>query len=146
MGTSSIRRQRQHGGVDGRGIDQRLVALNVHDHLGGVRGRDFGHAIGAGAMIARASSEPRAERPRCVIDALVVGSDNHLGKIARLASPLINMLQHGLTGDRVRDFPGNREEANRAGITPSNLFGTIDLITGWSGVGKTFFWAANERE
>jgi hypothetical protein len=36
---------------------------------------------------------------------------------------------------RVRDFPGNREEANRAGITPSNLFGTIDVITGSGGVG-----------
>ena len=36
---------------------------------------------------------------------------------------------------RVRDFPGNREEANRAGITPSNLFGTIDVITRLGGVG-----------
>jgi hypothetical protein len=38
---------------------------------------------------------------------------------------------------RVRDFPGNREEANRAGITPSNLFGTIDHITAEAAVGKT---------
>jgi hypothetical protein len=42
----------------------------------------------------------------------------------------------GLPAMRVRDFPGNREEANRAGITPSNLFGTIDVITGAGGVGK----------
>jgi len=39
---------------------------------------------------------------------------------------------------RVRDFPGNREEANRAGITPSNLFGTIDVITVATAAGKTF--------
>src|SRR5271154_4961240 len=35
----------------------------------------------------------------------------------------------GFPAMRVRDFPGNREEANRAGITPRNLFGTIDHIT-----------------
>jgi len=42
----------------------------------------------------------------------------------------------GLPAMRVRDFPGKREEANRAGITPSNLFGTIDLITGGRAVKK----------
>jgi len=52
----------------------------------------------------------------------------------------------GFPAIRVRDFPGNREEANRAGITPSNLFGTIDHITVEAPVDKTFFWAANERE
>jgi hypothetical protein len=52
----------------------------------------------------------------------------------------------GLPAMRVRDFPGNREEANRAGITPSNLFGTIDHITAEAAAGKTFFLAANERE
>jgi len=44
----------------------------------------------------------------------------------------------GFPAIRVRDFPGNREEANRAGITPRNLFGTIDLITVEAVVGKTF--------
>jgi hypothetical protein len=54
----------------------------------------------------------------------------------------------GLPAIRVRDFPGNREEANRAGITPSNLFGTIDLITGGGAAGKNSYWPrmnANER-
>jgi hypothetical protein len=45
----------------------------------------------------------------------------------------------GLPAIRVRDFPGNREEANRAGITPSNLFGTIDLITGGGAAGKNSY-------
>jgi hypothetical protein len=51
----------------------------------------------------------------------------------------------GFPAIRVRDFPGNREEANRAGITPSNLFGTIDLITVDAALGKTFDLAADER-
>jgi hypothetical protein len=46
---------------------------------------------------------------------------------------------------RVRDFPGNREEANRAGITPSNLFGTIDVITSAGEVGGGLILAADER-
>jgi hypothetical protein len=40
---------------------------------------------------------------------------------------------------RVRAFPGKREEANRAGITPRILVGTIDLIIVGGGVGKFFF-------
>jgi hypothetical protein len=48
----------------------------------------------------------------------------------------------GFPAMRARDFPGKREEANRAGITPRILVGTIDLITVASAVGKILFRAA----
>jgi hypothetical protein len=44
----------------------------------------------------------------------------------------------GFPAMRVRDFPGKREEANRAGITPRNLFGTIDLITSEGALDRNF--------
>ncbi len=48
--------QRQNGGVDGARIDQRFIALNVDDKVDIFERRGhFGHAIGAGNMVARAS-------------------------------------------------------------------------------------------
>ena len=48
----------------------------------------------------------RAERPRGFVNPFVVGGDNHFGKIARLAGPLVNMLEHGFTGDGGEGFSG----------------------------------------
>jgi len=46
----------------------------------------------------------RTERPCRFVDALVVGGYDDLGKIARLAGPLVNVLEHGLTGDSGEGF------------------------------------------
>jgi hypothetical protein len=103
-GNIGIVQQRQRRGIDRGRIDQRLVALDVHDHRCSVgRGR-FGHAIGSGKMIGARHLHLRAEGPRGFVNALVVGGDDQLGKIARLAGPLVNMLEHGLTGDSGEGF------------------------------------------
>src|ERR1700731_268877 len=44
----------------------------------------------------------------------------------------------GFPAIRVRAFPGKREEANRAGITPKIRVGTIDLSTARGRRGKSF--------
>ena len=43
--------QRKRRGIDRGRIDQRLVALNVDDQIGGFGGRHFGHAVGSREMI-----------------------------------------------------------------------------------------------
>ena len=56
-----IVRQRQDGGVDGGGIDQRLVALDVDHHFGVLGGGHFRHAVGARKVV-RAGHAYRARR------------------------------------------------------------------------------------
>ncbi len=104
MGTSGSSSSAKRRGVDRGRIDQRLVALDVHDHRRVVgRGR-FGHAIGSRKMIGARHHHLRAERTRGFVNALVVGGDDQFGKITRLAGPLVDMLEHGLTGDSGEGF------------------------------------------
>ena len=63
-GNVGIVQQRQRRGVDGRRIDQRLVALDVDDHLRVVGRGDFGHAVGSGEMIGARHLHLCAKSPR----------------------------------------------------------------------------------
>ena len=112
------------------GIDQRLIALNVHDQLGILEGRrHFRHPIGAGNMVGARHLHAGAEAPGFVADPLVVGGDDHAVQIAGHRNALVNVLEHGAGIDLARALPGKRDEAYRAGITPRIFRGTRDLTT-----------------
>ena len=98
--------QTEHGGIDGGGIDHRLVALNIDDQVR-VRCRgDFGHAVGSGGMIGAGHHHARPKLPGRVANAFVIGGDDHAGQIARLRRPFPHVLEHGFAGNRDESFAG----------------------------------------
>ena len=66
--------------------------------VGVVGCRHFGHAVGAGEMIGARHADPGAEPSRGRRDALVVGGDEDFAEVARLTSPLPDVLDHGFAG------------------------------------------------
>ena len=96
----------QDGGVDRGRIDQRLVALDVDDHLGVFGGGHFGHAVGAGEVVGARHPHARAETPCGFVDPLVVGGNDRACQVARLGGPFVDVLEHGFGGDGGQDFAG----------------------------------------
>ena len=82
--------QWQNGGVNGRGIDQRLVPLDVHHDLRVLGGGNFGHAVRAGQMIAARHPHRGSEASCGGSHTLVVGNDtffyNRREQVVALAS------------------------------------------------------------
>src|SRR5262249_37818119 len=71
--------QGEDGGVNGRGIDEGLVALNVDDDGGGVRGGDFGDAVGTREVIVTRHANDSPEGPGSLGDPVVVGGNDDIG-------------------------------------------------------------------
>ena len=99
--------QRQDGGVDGGRIDQRLVALDVHDQFGVCRRRPprprgrcrRGGRSGScarGAPKRRASAKIRSSSVAIIM----------LVQVSRLRGPFAHVLQHGFAGDGGESFAG----------------------------------------
>jgi len=93
-------------GVDGRGLDERLISLDI-DHQLGVLGRSrFRHAVGARNVVARVMTT-RAPKTSCsVVDPLVISSNNRGGKVSRQGGALVDALEHAFGGDLGQDLAG----------------------------------------
>src|SRR5262249_26303630 len=63
--------------VDGLGLDERFISLQVDDQVIVEPGCNLGNTIGAARMIRRSHPDVAAERAYCATDALVVGRHNH---------------------------------------------------------------------
>ena len=118
-GAAAGREQRLDGAVDVLRRHERLVALEVHVRVGGKRARHFGHAIRAALPppdeVIRAS--PPAARTQAAIRSSSVATTTRSSRFAeRAASHTCSTM--GLPARGERGFPGNRMDANRAGITP----------------------------
>ena len=64
------------GSVDGYGIEERFVALDVDEDVALFVGGDFGDALGAGAMVGAGHAGVAAEAFDGFYDAFIVGGDN----------------------------------------------------------------------
>ena len=116
--------QGQNGGVDGVGIDQRLVALNIDDDFGVFGGGDFGDAVGAGRWSARVM---RTRAPKFACNFVDRSSSVAMIVLVRYRAweaRSYTCCSMVLEAMGARTLPGKREEANRAGITPRILRGT----------------------
>ncbi len=90
--------QRQDGGIDRGRVDQRLVALNIHDDLRVLGRSHFGHAVGTRKVVGARHPHRRSERACGVEYALVVGGNDGAGEVAGLLGTLVDVLQHGFGG------------------------------------------------
>ncbi len=59
-------RQRQDGGIDGGGVDQRLVALDIDDNVGIFSGCNFCNPICTRKVIGARHPYKRSEQAGCV--------------------------------------------------------------------------------
>jgi hypothetical protein len=101
--------------IDHLGLDQRLVTLHVDDDVAGELRRDFGDAVGAGAMIRPCHPGLAAERLDGPDNAFVVGGDEHAIDRPRPRRSQINVLDHRPAGDQGQRLTGEarRLEASR---------------------------------
>ena len=116
--------QGQHRRVDRLRLDQRLVALDVDHQLGGVRRRPprpRGRCPKDGRRASCATGAPK--RRASLSDSLVVGGDDDLGQVARLAGALKHVLQHGFAGNRGERFPGKAGGSKPGRNDPQNPTG-----------------------
>jgi hypothetical protein len=108
--------ERGHGGIDRNWINERFVALDVDEHVAWFVRRDFGDALGAGAVIGAGHAGFAAEGADGVDDALVVGGDDDVVDGLCLLCALIYALHHGLAGERDQRLAGQA----RGGIARGN--------------------------
>src|ERR1039457_1255452 len=91
--------QRQNGGVNRGGIDQRLVALYVYDQFGCIGGGHFRHPVGTRGVVRARHTHRRAEAARGGGNAFIVGGDNDDGQVTGFGGAFEYMLQHRLGAD-----------------------------------------------
>ena len=87
--------QRQNRGIDGIGIDQRFVALNVDDDFRGFGGGDLGDAVRAGQVVGAGHADAGAEISCNFVHSLVVCGNYRACQITRLGGTFVHVLQHG---------------------------------------------------
>ena len=92
--------------IDGSGIDQRLVALDVDDHLGVFSAGDLGDPIGAGGMIGAGHADAGPKRASGVKYTWVVSGNDRAREIPGLGGTLVHVLKHGLACQRGENFTG----------------------------------------
>ena len=109
--------ERIDAAVDHVRVDQRFVALHVHDAVGVEVGGELADAVGAARMFGRGHADPGAEAATACFDALVVGDDPCLGETLGAPHPLPDVLDHRLAGDRSQRLAGQpgRRIAGRDG-------------------------------
>jgi hypothetical protein len=97
-------------GVDGGGVNQRLVALYVDVNVGGDVDGYFGDTVGTSTMVGAGQDSFGAEGGDGVLDALVFGGNYDAGSAGSFAEALDNVLDHRTAGDLGQRLAG---EANR---------------------------------
>ena len=119
------------GLVDRPGIDERLVALHVDDDVAVERFGDFGDPIGAAQMRGLRQPHLSAELRDARRDAQVVGGHDHARTIGDAATRAGRRVRPS-SGRRCRRaaLPGNRVEANRAGMTATTCGGYAESTVG----------------
>jgi hypothetical protein len=96
--------QRQNGGVNGGGIDQRFVALYVNNQFGCIGGCNFGYAVGTRDMVRARHTYRRAETACGRRYAFIVRGDGDTGQVTGLGCTFEDMLQHRLGADSSERF------------------------------------------
>lgn len=91
-------------GVNGDGIDEGLVALNVDEDIAGFMCRHFGDALGAGAVVGASHSGFAPKGQYGVNNALIVGGDKNPVDRLRELGLFVNALHHGLAGQVYQRF------------------------------------------
>ncbi len=94
------------GGVDGGGVNEGLVALDVDDDAGVGVGGGFRDAIGAGEVVGARHDDFGAEGSGGIEDALVVGGDEETGKGFCLGGALEDVLEDGFVFEGDEGFAG----------------------------------------
>lgn len=87
-------------GVNGRGIEQGLISLDVYEDVALFVGGDFRHALGAGAVVGAGHAGVAAEAFDSFEDAFIVGGDNDAVGASGELRALVDALNHGLASQR----------------------------------------------
>src|SRR5262249_35964817 len=133
--------------VDGVGIDERLITLDVHNDLCAFGAGDFRDAIRARNVIFACHSDACPKRASRVKYTWVVGGNDRAEKIPCLGGPFVNVLQHGLASQRGQNFAGEtggresgRDDAEKFTRHTRGYHKTPMLHSGKKG------WPANMRQ
>ena len=113
--------QRQNRRVDGGGVDQRFVALNVDDNFSTFRRRRFRHAVRARNVVC--SRHPH-RRPKTSCDfahSRVICGNNRACQVASLGRALVHVLQHGFRGNEGQNLAGKTGRGNPGGNYAQNF-------------------------
>ena len=89
-----------------RGIQQRLVALDVDDDAAGQRSGHLGQPIGPAFVVGPRHPGRAAESLDRSSNALVVGGDDHGVDQPGLGCPPVDVFDHRSSGDVGEDFGG----------------------------------------
>jgi hypothetical protein len=85
-------------GVDGGGINQRFIALDVYVNVGWDVHGDFGDTVGTSTMVGAGQDCFAAEGRYGVLDALIFGGDDYARRAGGFAQAFYNVLNHGAAG------------------------------------------------
>lgn len=112
-------------GVDGGGIGERFVALNVDVDFGVEMGGDFGDALGAAVMVAAGHHGLAIEILDGFEDALVVGGYDDFIDGLCFADLFVDALDHGFSGDLRERLAGKAYGIVTGGDDGDDLVGWI---------------------
>src|SRR5262249_43456159 len=142
-----IVRNGQDCSVDGVGIDERLITLDVHNDLCAFGAGDFRDAIRARNVIFACHSDACPKHASRVKYTWVVGGNDRAEKIPCLGGPFVSVLQHGLASQRGQNFAGEtggresgRDDAEKFTRHTRGYHKTPMLHSGKKG------WPANMRQ
>ena len=88
------------GGINGRRINQRLIALDIDEDVAFLVGRDFRDAFCACPVVSAGHTGFAAEGANRVDYALVIGRYDNVMNGLSLLGALVYALDHGLAGER----------------------------------------------
>lgn len=98
--------QGMDGGVDGCGIEERLITLDVHEDVAFFVKRNFCDALGSGAMVGAGHAALAPEGFHGFHDAFVVGGDDDAAGERGQLGALVDVLNHGFAGQRKERLAG----------------------------------------
>lgn len=101
-----VGQERRNGSIDGVGLDQRLIALQVDDGTAGVGSHHLRDSIGAAHVVDARHDRGAAETAHGARDALVVGGHDYGVHQTRRGRAAIHVLDHRAAGDRGKNFSG----------------------------------------
>lgn len=94
------------GNVDGGGINEGLVALDVDENVAGFVSGHFGDSFGSSAMIGARHASLAPEGLDGIDNALVVGGNQNVMNGLGAFGALVDVLDHGLPGKRDEGLAG----------------------------------------
>ena len=101
-----VRGERPHHLVDHLRLDERHVALDVHDDVAGQIRGDFGDPIGAGAVRPVGHPHDAAEALDGLRNPRVIGGDDHGVDARGVGGAAVDVLDHRPAGDVGERFAG----------------------------------------